>query len=109
MILRRISTALKRQDWTTVLIEFGLVIFGVLIALQVNKWNVARQERMDERAVLVRLHAEVVTAEAISVAAMERRIHNFELRLEELLTLIEDGPAAYRRGIAWLFSKDATG
>lgn len=91
MILRRISTALKQQDWTTVLIEFALVIFGVLIALQLNNWNEARQERIDERAILVRLHAEAVTAETISVAAMQRRIDNFETRLDELLTFIESG------------------
>lgn len=91
MIHRRIAVALKRQDWTTVLIEFVLVVFGVLIALQINNWNAARQERSDERAILARLHAEVVTAEAIAVEAMERRIDNFEARLDELLTLIESG------------------
>lgn len=91
MILRRIAVALKQQDWTTVLIEFAMVIFGVLIALQLNNWNEARQDRIDERAILVRLHAEVVTAEAISVAALAHRINDFEMRLEELLTFIESG------------------
>lgn len=39
MILRRIASALKTQDWATVLIEFGLIVFGVIIALQVNSWH----------------------------------------------------------------------
>ncbi|WP_394692115.1 hypothetical protein [Hyphobacterium sp.] len=49
MILRRIADALRRQDWVTVLIEFVLVIAGVLIALQVNNGNEARaaQARLD--------------------------------------------------------------
>ncbi|WP_421791319.1 hypothetical protein [Hyphobacterium sp.] len=49
MILRRIADALRRQDWITVLIEFVLVIAGVLIALQVNNWNETRaaQARLD--------------------------------------------------------------
>ena len=41
MILRRVASALKRQDWVVVLIEFVLVIAGVLIALQINNWNEA--------------------------------------------------------------------
>ena len=45
MILRRLSSALRRQEWTTVVIEFVLVISGVLIALQVDNWNSDRQLR----------------------------------------------------------------
>ena len=41
MILRRVTFALKSQDWVVILIEFVLVIAGVLIALQINNWNEA--------------------------------------------------------------------
>ena len=35
----RIATALRRQEETTILIEFVLVIVGVLIALQLDQWK----------------------------------------------------------------------
>lgn len=58
MILRRISSALKRQDWATVLVEFALVIAGVLIALQVNNWNETRREKSETRGYLEQLIVE---------------------------------------------------
>lgn len=63
MILRRIATALRRQDWATVSIEFVLVIAGVLIALQANNWNETRKERALEQEYLVRLQNEIHIAD----------------------------------------------
>ena len=39
MILRRLTNALRKQDWFTVVIETLIVVFGVFIGLQVNNWN----------------------------------------------------------------------
>jgi hypothetical protein len=44
MILRRIATAFRKQDWFTVAIETLIVIFGVFIGLQVNNWNEGRAD-----------------------------------------------------------------
>ena len=55
MLLRRIASALNRQDWATVIIELVLVIAGVLIALQVDNWNDSRENRVLERQYLGRL------------------------------------------------------
>ena len=38
MIARRLVHALRRQDWTMIAIEFVLVLFGVLLAFQINEW-----------------------------------------------------------------------
>ncbi|MCB9961816.1 MAG: hypothetical protein R3B98_08330 [Hyphomonas sp.] len=43
MILRRITSAFRRQDWFTVFIETLIVVLGVFLGLQVNNWNAARQ------------------------------------------------------------------
>ncbi|MDT8449189.1 MAG: DUF6090 family protein [Wenzhouxiangellaceae bacterium] len=48
MILRRVATAIRSQDWFTVVIEFVIVVAGVLFALQVGNWNEVRADR--ERA-----------------------------------------------------------
>jgi hypothetical protein len=58
MILRRLTTALRKQDWFTVVIETLIVVFGVFIGLQVNNWNAARVERNSEQVLLLRLQEE---------------------------------------------------
>lgn len=52
MILRRLSTAVRQQDWFTVLVETLIVVFGVFIGLQVNNWNTANTARATERQLL---------------------------------------------------------
>jgi len=42
MILRRISNALRKQDWATVLIEILIVVVGVVVGIEVANWNEAR-------------------------------------------------------------------
>lgn len=63
MILRRISTAIRRQDWFTVLIEIGIVVIGLLIGLQINNWNETRVEKQAERKFLERLHTEIMATQ----------------------------------------------
>lgn len=66
MILRRLTTALRKQDWFTVLIETLIVVLGVFLGLQVNNWNEARKDRSMERQYILRLHADMQrSAEAI--------------------------------------------
>ena len=36
MILRRLATALRKQDWFSVAVETRIVMFGVFLGLQVN-------------------------------------------------------------------------
>jgi len=42
MILQRISTAIRQQNWFAVALEFVIVIAGVVIGFQVTAWNGAR-------------------------------------------------------------------
>lgn len=59
MILRRLSDAIRRQDWFTVVIETLIVVFGVYIGLQVNNWAQDRADRRDYNAALERLRDEI--------------------------------------------------
>ncbi|MBI1236806.1 MAG: hypothetical protein GC188_09010 [Alphaproteobacteria bacterium] len=83
MIIRRMADALRRQDWVTVLIEFVLVIAGVLIALQVNNWNEARSNTHGAISTLNRLHSEV-----------EANIAAIDTELEELDQVAETRDAS---------------
>lgn len=60
MILRRFAEHLKSHDWFAVGIEFVIVVVGVFVGLQVQDWNEARKERVEERRLLGRIHLETL-------------------------------------------------
>ena len=93
MLFRRIASALRRQDWVTVIIEFALVISSVLIALQVNNWNEARANKKGALSALNRLHGEVVA----NIAALDNR-----------MDLINENNAARADGLSALRRCDAS-
>lgn len=59
MILRRLSQALKEQNWAAIVIEFILLVSGVFLGIQVSNWNAARVDRMEYEAALGRLGSEI--------------------------------------------------
>jgi hypothetical protein len=73
MILRRISSAIKRQDWATVIIEFILVVAGVLVALQFDNWNQNRLDQEKERVYVKRLLTEAKQGIQVGFDYMELR------------------------------------
>ncbi|MGB3627654.1 MAG: hypothetical protein WA989_17630, partial [Henriciella sp.] len=60
MILQRLATSIRKQDWFTVLIETLIVVLGVFLGIQLGNWNVEHERRAEEVAYLTRLHGEVV-------------------------------------------------
>lgn len=59
MIFRRIASALRRQDWYTVAIEFLMVVAGVLVALQLDTWAQHQTDKQAYEAAVHRLRGEV--------------------------------------------------
>jgi hypothetical protein len=55
MILRRLTSGLKEQHWTTIFIELLIVIIGVFVGTQVSNWNQARVERLQTQRLLDQL------------------------------------------------------
>ena len=66
MILRRLTTAFRKQDWFTVLIETLIVVLGVFLGIQLGNWNEARANRAGLTRALERLEAEA--AQNIQIA-----------------------------------------
>jgi len=78
MILRRLTLALRRQDWGTVLVEILIVVLGVFIGIQVANWNEGRLERDLEWRYLTRLEAALSSDivehdEAVRLANLRRQ------------------------------------
>jgi len=61
MILRRFGTALKDQNWTTILIEFVLLVAGVFLGIQAANWNEQRAEDAKAQAYLARIRTDLQT------------------------------------------------
>lgn len=64
MIVKRVTAALKRQDWAVVSIEFVLVVVGVLLAFQINDWAAERASEDSRQQASERLLEEVERAVA---------------------------------------------
>ena len=58
MILQRLATSIRKQDWFTVLIETLIVVLGVFLGIQLGNLNQARVERNSEQVLLLRLQEE---------------------------------------------------
>lgn len=86
MILRRLTTALRKQDWFTVVIETLIVVFGVFIGLQVNKWNEARtaEQRRDQivQALAADLADSIYVMEEKQVFEINRKLAAWEAAFE---------------------------
>lgn len=74
MIMNRIATALREQQWSTVLIEMLVLVVGIFLGLQVDAWNEQRKDRADEAVYLQRMHSDILLAEQLSARVRERRI-----------------------------------
>ncbi|WP_300396538.1 hypothetical protein [Henriciella sp.] len=59
MILQRLATSIRKQDWFTVLIETLIVVLGVFLGIQLGNWNEARAETARETELLQALHQEI--------------------------------------------------
>lgn len=107
MILRRLATAIRKQDWSTVFVETMIVVLGVFLGLQVNNWNADRMARSAERETLIRLHEDFEE----SIAGQSRDIHFLEQQLVDQALILKSLDAcavapeddmAFQRGIATL-------
>ena len=74
MIFRRMAETIRRQDWSTFLVEILIVVVGIFIGLQVDDWVTARQDRQDELLFLEQLHADIMQADELNSRLRDRRL-----------------------------------
>ena len=78
MLLRRIIVHVKTQNWTAVGLDFGIVVIGVFMGLQVQEWAQANKERALESSYISRLHVEVMDLEAVRRLVVRFRENGFD-------------------------------
>ena len=55
MILRRVITHVRQQEWTAIAIDFVIVVAGVFVGMQVANWNEQQADNRRARAYVERL------------------------------------------------------
>ena len=61
MILRKLSDAIREQNWFTVVLEILVVVVGIYIGLQADEWNQTRKENQRAERAPEDLRIEFVT------------------------------------------------
>jgi|GEM_PF-927687 len=59
MILARLSRAVREQNWFAVVLEFVIVIAGVVIGFQITEWRGEQADRESEHIYLSRLYRDM--------------------------------------------------
>jgi len=84
MILARITTAIREQNWFAVALEFVIVIAGVVIGFQVTTWNAERNNQDRVERAIERLQLETEQ----NVAALRQRIAGNTARANEQAIMV---------------------
>lgn len=87
MILANLTKAIREQNYYAVVLEFLIVIAGVVIGFQITAWNATLKERDREAAYLVRLHTEIEELQATRERTVLRR-EQFYTRLVEFADML---------------------
>lgn len=88
MILRRIATAIKTQDWFQVTVEILIVVIGIFLGLQVTDWNDGREAKADEDRFIGYMIADIENT--ITEIADSDEFYNDQISAgERLLELLE--------------------
>jgi len=92
MILRRIARYSRDHDWFAVLIEILVVIVGLMLAFQLDRWWEQRGEQVQEQAYIDRLIADVETD--IELIGFGIELAEVRQGFAELLMEVSGNPAA---------------
>ncbi|MDX1291865.1 MAG: hypothetical protein R3265_03550 [Hyphomonas sp.] len=61
MILQRLATSIRKQDWFTVFIEILIVVLGVFLGIQLGNWNEGQADKRRGSAYTQRLATDIRT------------------------------------------------
>lgn len=95
-MLRRMTQALREQNWTTILVEFVLLVCGVFLGIQAANWNEQRREHALEAEYIARLQRDFGAIDARLAINLTR----WENTAAATIRLINDLDA-FRQRRAW--------
>jgi len=85
MIIRRLLSHFRSQNWFAVLLEFLVVMIGLFIGLQVDTWWQGREESILEKSYLLEIREDFEA----NKSRLESSIANLERIIQSMLVLHE--------------------
>jgi hypothetical protein len=101
MIVQRIARFFRAHDWFAVAVEIVVVIVGLMLAFQLDRWWEQRGDRSQEAQYVARLIVDIET----DIEALEYAVDLQTVRLEMadlLMEVVADPEAATRRPVEFL-------
>jgi hypothetical protein len=100
-------------DWLSAAIEFVVIVAGIFVALQVNKWNDARHDRATERRYISRLFEDIegsILDRQVEVNWNAHRLETTDVVLEALRarSLDDSQREKFELGLVYLGQENPT-
>ncbi|MFT5140113.1 MAG: hypothetical protein ACI9H8_002042 [Lysobacterales bacterium] len=105
MILQKIARGIREHDWFVVVVELLVVVIGLMMAFQLDRWREAGNERELEQKYLARLTSDLES----DIPALQLGIDLQTIRLEMselLMASVEDPEAAVKNPAVFLAAVD---
>ncbi len=105
MILQKIARSIREQDWFVVVVELLVVVVGLVMAFQVDRWREAGNEREQEQNYLSRLTADIES----DLPAIQFAIELQTIRLgmaKQLMAAVENPETAVEDPVLFLAAID---
>lgn len=105
MPLRSIANNLRQQNWSTLFLELLVVIFGLVLAFQVDRWWEERGDRSKEQEYIARLIIEVrqdieLISYAIDLAEVRQGFGDLLIEVAGEPDVAEQQPAMFLAAVA---------
>lgn len=98
MLLRRVISHFRKQEWTAIAIDFLIVVLGVFVGLQVSNWNEAQRSKGQAERLLVRLESDLI--EMRGTVEDQRQIYRqSSSALDAFIRSLEEGEAMDAAGV----------
>ncbi len=105
MILNLIANSVRKQNWSVVFIEMLVVIIGLVLAFQVDRWWEERDDRAREQEYISRLIIEVeedigLISHAVELAEVRQGFGDFLIEVMADPVVAEQQPAMFLAAVA---------
>ncbi len=103
MILSRLKAAIREQNWFAVVLEFFIVVMGVVIGFQISAWGQDRADRDREQTYLTQLAADLRETEQILANRDERMARSTHHNTDQLMLSFGQAQRPPRNSVSqWL-------
>lgn len=92
MILRRLAGHLRHDNWFTIILELTVVVVGLFLAFQLDRWYESQRSKSDLQAHLVSLAEDFMENETRLTAAISEGMQEMDATISLRAEIRKDAP-----------------